>query len=109
MFVKPSDLVYPTLDEMNKDNNSLRVHLQILRCMNTSDLTFHYMLYDAQTIRGMVHQARSHYEFCQKEPIINSWFKDALTLTEHQEYLELCKDLEEYADLESTTDDKVED
>ncbi len=99
-FVKPSDLVYPTIKEMNSDNNSLRVHLQILRCMNTSDLSFHYMLYDAETVRGMVHQAESHYEFCRTDPTIYPWFRDALTTIEHQEYRELCKDLEDYADLE---------
>lgn len=99
---------YPTVDELNHDNNSLRTHLLILRCMNTSDLAFHYMLYDARTIKGMVHQAEAHYEFCRKDPSIQGWFNDSLTMSEHEEYLKLCKDLKEYVEIQSQNETETE-
>lgn len=44
----------PTVDEMNKDNNTSRVSLLMLRCLMTSDLGFHYMCYNKSTLQDIV-------------------------------------------------------
>lgn len=97
VYANHAELHYPTVDELNHDNNSLKTHLLILRCMNTSDLAFHYMLYDARTVLGMLHQAESHYEFCRTDPTIT--IQSMLTTLEQLEYLQLCKVLREYCEL----------
>jgi hypothetical protein len=65
------------LNELNK-LSAVQVQLIMLRCLNTSDLTFQYMLYSPVTLFDIINRAR---DMLRMEP-------DSLTAEETAEYME---------------------
>lgn len=57
MTISTEDNIRPTLEALNKDNRAVRDQLLLLRILNTSDLSFLFMLYGTSTLQDIAKTA----------------------------------------------------
>lgn len=105
---KHNDFDMPTVNDMDRSNDALKVNLLLLRTLCTSDFVFHYMIYDVSTIKDIVYQAKQFIDpkwdprmFVSKEDYYENFVpfdpnSTYLKPYEVDEYKQLVDTLEQY-------------
>jgi len=98
MYVATPFPPLPTVKEMDDANDAIRVNLMMLRCLATSDLAGHYMLYETATLQDMVYVARLGLKTWENPPFpeIPMPERQGLSEEERQEYMDILDSLERY-------------
>ena len=84
----------PTLEGLNFFHPT-RVQLLLLRCLNTSDLTFHFALLSPPTIREIIRLSMRLFTSAEKEDELDFSPEECL------EYFSYLANMGEYADANS--------